>query len=628
LRDRYFGLIDQIVDMTLKGQIRSKEQIYQMLVQGIEVGTGEVFEQCFIERLDTTQTQVKNASDEMKKAKAERVLRALKTIQNESERYQKEHQATAAIASITQALLTAESPERFLVFVRAMDLNQNQSLTLEQLKPLATALEQAAIAATNPELNRAIHQLTIGLRQGLADWQRLEGNLISWIYEQNSQMGFEGAPGQMGPWQLWARQVENPLLQTLFQTLNLNQSVSELVSRQSTSSLSDWVELAIVLQYAQRGLVTWFEKQPYNSQWGTKQAISTFLSFAVLWSQLSNGVNQSSLAEDDRLQLSQGCFQVVLQGLRAFSQRTYFPLYGGVFALFSNNLLRDTLNYLNEPLKQAEGTQEKARILTLLGYSLRAAGQLEQSQVFHQEALEIAQNAGDRPCEIANLNHLSRTYIAQKNFEDAISSSQRALVLARQVGDRLGEANALANLGYSEVLNARQQEQMDPDLLEIPVSYLKQGLKLLEQVGNSPLDSFTVGQSQALCYNSLGIAHVVMGQFQVALAYLIKGVESAQMAGDLYLQGLNYLFLGEVAYRLNDSDLALYASALGMYLLEQIQSSEWRMSASLLAILQGQLGEEGFKQALAKQRSKIIPFIGVDGYDHLPTLLEEYRRSL
>jgi len=31
----------------------------------------------------------------------------------------------------------------------------------------------------------------------------------------------------------------------------------------------------------------------------------------------------------------------------------------------------------------------------------------------------------------------------------AISCYQRALILARQSGDRLGEADALANLGYS-----------------------------------------------------------------------------------------------------------------------------------------------------------------------------------
>jgi len=44
LRDRYLALIDEIVNNTLKGKISSVDQIYQMLLNGINVGTGEVFE--------------------------------------------------------------------------------------------------------------------------------------------------------------------------------------------------------------------------------------------------------------------------------------------------------------------------------------------------------------------------------------------------------------------------------------------------------------------------------------------------------------------------------------------------------------------------------------------------------
>ena len=93
-----------------------------------------------------------------------------------------------------------------------------------------------------------------------------------------------------------------------------------------------------------------------------------------------------------------------MQILRSFAQQKYFPLYGGIFASFSGDSLRSALNYLDEPLRTVEGTQEKARILTLLGYSLRALGQLEVAKAFQEQALEIARAAGDRACEIANLN--------------------------------------------------------------------------------------------------------------------------------------------------------------------------------------------------------------------------------
>lgn len=628
MRDRYLALIDQIVETTLKGQIRSKEQVYQNLVREIEPGTGEIFERCFQERFEETQAQAQDKSNELKQAKAERILRALKTIQGEWERYQKEHQASSTIAAAVQMILGADAGEQFPSLIRAIDTNQTNSLTAEQLKQLAKTLESTPLPAANSELTQTVRQLVVGIRKGLTSWQRLEDHLVSWIYEQNRQLGFEGTPGQASPWELWAKQVETPLLKDLFQTLSRQQSIAGLVQKQSQFVLADWVEMAIVLQYLQRGLVAWFEKQPYDSRWGTKQAIAAFLSFAVIWGQLSTSVDQSQFSNTDRGQLVAGCFQMVLQTLRTFSQRAYFPLYGGVYALFSGGFLRDTLDYLNEPLRQVEGTQEKARILTLLGYSQRTMGQTEQALTFHREAAEIAQKAGDRVCEIANLNHISRSYINQKDYEAAISFSQKALVLARQTGDQLGEANALTNLGYSEVLLARQQERVDPDMLEIPVSYLQQGLRLLERTGATLLDGATVRQSQALCFNSLGIAHVILGQPQLAQTYLQQGVEAAQFSGDLYLQGLNFLFLAQVSYELGDRDAALYAACLSMYLLEQIHSEEWRVSAGLLTIMQGQYGEEGFRQAIVQQRPRFIAIIGVDGYDHLPHLLEEYRRSL
>jgi tetratricopeptide (TPR) repeat protein len=379
------------------------------------------------------------------------------------------------------------------------------------------------------------------------------------------------------------------------------------------------VELAVILQYLQRGLVHWFDKMVYDSKVGAKLSISTFIAFAVIWSQLASALNRV-VVSTQRDAVVNGCFQVSLQILRAFAQREYFPLYGGVFASLSGNYLRDALNYLDEPLRRVEATQEKARILTLLGYSLRAQGQYNRANSFHQQALEIARDAGDRVCEIANLNHLSRLYVAQKNYAEAISYSQRALMFSRQTGDRLGEANALANLGYSEVFHAKQLEEVEPEVYESAIHYLEQGLQLSARVGD--------GQSQAMCFSSLGIAKVVIEQPQDAIAYLEQGWQAAQFSGDLYLQGVNLAYLAEASYSLQNWEKAIYSGSLGAYLLEQINSNDWRKPAGLLSILQGQLGVEAFQALLGSQRSKIIPVIGVDGYDYIPELLKKYRESM
>jgi hypothetical protein len=57
LRDRYLQLIDKIVQTTLKGQIRSKEQVYKMLLKEVSLGTGEIFERALSESLSTAQNR-------------------------------------------------------------------------------------------------------------------------------------------------------------------------------------------------------------------------------------------------------------------------------------------------------------------------------------------------------------------------------------------------------------------------------------------------------------------------------------------------------------------------------------------------------------------------------------------
>ncbi|WP_066378814.1 tetratricopeptide repeat protein [Anabaena sp. CA = ATCC 33047] len=606
LRDRYLALIDEIVQLTLQGKISSVEMVYQMLQKGILAGTGEIFEVALSDRASAIQTQVDSEPDEVKKAKANRSLRAIKTIQTQWQRYREQNQAIEAIASASQAITTASADERLATFLRLTDPNLKNPLNLSQLQQLAKSLQQFA------QFDADIAQISQGINRGLTAWQRLQEHLVSWMYEQNQALGFGGVPGETGPWATWAKKVNSDVPQALLRTLAVEQSAIPFAETQRELTLSDWVEISIILQYLQRGLVSWFDQQTYNIQAGSKLSISTFLTFAVIWSQLASGWQSQTV-------YSNAASQIMLQILRTFAQRAYFPLYGGIFASFSGSYLRDALDYLDEPLSKVARTQEKARILTLLGYSQRALGQYQRSIQFHEQALEIARNAGDRPCEIANLNHLSRTYVQEQNYTEAINQSQRALMLSRQTGDRTGEANALVNLGYSEVMQAQKLEQVEPETYQMAINYLEQGLNLSEKLADI--------QSKALCLSSLGIAYLVIQKPETAIKYLEDGFKTAQISGDLYLQGRNLAYLAEAYYHLQNPEKAVYTGSLGMYLLEQIASREWRQPAGLLIILQGQIGTENFQNLLLQHRPKIIAIIGIDGYDYIPKLLTQYQES-
>lgn len=143
LPERYLGLIDEIVQTTLKGKIRSQQQVYQMLLQGVSPGTGEIFERCLSDRITATQHQVNTQTDELKQAKATRSLRAIHTIQKEWQRWQEQNRASEAIAAATREIATAYPEERLTALLRVLDPNRTQPLNLQQLQQLSLALHQA-----------------------------------------------------------------------------------------------------------------------------------------------------------------------------------------------------------------------------------------------------------------------------------------------------------------------------------------------------------------------------------------------------------------------------------------------------------------------------------------------------
>ena len=601
LADRYSTLIEQIVTKTLEGKIASTERVYIMLQRGIEKGTGEIFERSLAQKMAETEQQLEI------KLKAKRIYRALETIDTQYQRWQKANQQQNVLDTSLKQLLENVQDNAFASFIRLLDPNQKQPLSRDRLAELGKKIPLETNGTRDQEVKDKCQQIATGISNGLTSFSQIEDDLISWMYESPASIGF--AREKPNPWRVWQKKVAAPLPKELFKTLSEQQDMQELAKLTNKIELTGWVELAILLKYAQQGLVTWFDKQPYNAQFGKKLSYSTFLSFANIWMQLSQTISVSN-------QLKEGCFQRVLQILRMFARRDDFPLYGGVFISFSGEYLQNTLEYLSEPLKLIAGTQEKARILTLLGYSQRILGQYQPAIAFHQEALDIATSAQDTACIIANLNHLSRTCVLNKDYEAAIGYSQRALISARQGGYKLGETNALVNLGYSKVFLARQTDAMNTAAYDEAINYLQQGVKLAEKTEDL--------QSQSLGCNSLGIAYVILAQPTSAIAFLEKGAKLAQMAQDVYLQGLSYTYLAEAYYSLENREQTIYYGSLGMYLLNQINSTEWRKSAGLLSITKGQLGEAGFNSSLAQFRPQIISQIGVDGYDYLPKLLEEY----
>ena len=619
LRDRYLQFIDQVITDTLKGKFRSKRQVYDVLAAQLELGTSEIFERCLGETVTTLQEQSKTETDELKQAKLTRKLRAIKTLESAWADWQKQNQSKAASANAVQQIVDADTADRLAVLIDVLDANRGDSFNRSYLNQLSKELSVRAAQQGEEGLEDTLKALAEGLKRGTSAYEAVEDHLISWMYDRQRQIGFGTPSDRPSPWKTWAKHTTSPFAKAVFMAQTENQSAATVIDQQGgLVSATDWVELAVLMQGLQRGLVAWFDSQPYNLQAGQNLAGMTFLAFTIIWGELSKGCAQSSrLTDSDRQSFSRLCFAISLQILRTFAQRQNFPLYGGVFTSFSGEGFRDAMTYLDQPLRAVEATQEKARILTVLGYSQRWMNRRQEAAELHQEALDLAQEAGDAYCVVANLNHLSRLMLQQKDYGEAIDLAQRALIVARSGGDRQGEANALVSVGYSEVMRARQSDALTMEQMDLPLSYLQQGKALSAKQEDL--------NSQALCCVGLGIAYISLGQAQEARQYLETGVPLIQQIGDVDLRALTYAFLGDAYYQLEEMDGAVVATCLGMYWLHERGNDGWRQAAALATIIQGQLGNDKWEKMLQQYRSKVIAQIGTDGFDYLPQLIEEYR---
>jgi tetratricopeptide (TPR) repeat protein len=626
LADRYHALIDDLVAQTLKGKIASKAQVEQLLSQQVERGTGEMFERCLAEQTVTTQARVDQPVNEAKQAKAMRSLRALGTVRSAWEAVQQSLQAAGALDAAAAAVLAAEPGDRLVALATITDPNRADTPTADGLVCLAKTLDRAAAEAEQSGTDSGdgaaeLRSLATGIRHGLTARDRLNAHLVSWMYEQaRDNLGFSSAVSA-GPWATWAKVSDSELLRGWFGALARGESPGQWLALHPDLSTADWVELVMALQGTWRGLIHWLDSQPYHPQAGKRMSIATAIAFAALWCQLSAGCAQISLwSETQRDRRSQLCFQMALQVLRAFAQKDYFPLYGGVFASFSGDYLQGALDYLDRPLALSSDTREKGRILTLLGYSQQAMGDSGRAIAFHTQALDIARQCEDQPTQIANQNHLSHSWINAGDYDQAIALAQQALVVARAAGDRPGEAHALANLGTAEVFAARTEGIAGEERYAQAVTYLERALALAERAGDL--------HSRARCLSSLGLAQAALDDSETAVATLNAAIAAGSVLGDLYLQALNYTTLAGAALAVARHDEAIAAAAIGSWWFAQIGSEQWRQGARLLVLLQGQLGEVAFAEALARSHRARLAAIGPEGCEGLDDLLQTYRDSL
>ncbi|HYN87250.1 MAG TPA: tetratricopeptide repeat protein, partial [Ardenticatenaceae bacterium] len=138
-----------------------------------------------------------------------------------------------------------------------------------------------------------------------------------------------------------------------------------------------------------------------------------------------------------------------------------------------------------------------------LGLAYAALGEVRRAIEFYKQVLEIMREIGDRRGEGAALGNLGAAYADLGEVQRAIEFYEQYLAVAREIGDRRGEGAALGNLGLAYADLGEVQRAID---------FYEQHLAVARQIGDR--------RGEALTAWNLGIAYETLEEFSRACALM------------------------------------------------------------------------------------------------------------
>jgi tetratricopeptide (TPR) repeat protein len=203
-------------------------------------------------------------------------------------------------------------------------------------------------------------------------------------------------------------------------------------------------------------------------------------------------------------------------------------------------------------LDQATSTGQHARVIAItagLAGLVRLDGPWAEAITRHTTAVQAARSLGDRLGEANALDDLGDVRGLAGEFPAAAQALEQALAIYRDLGDRLGQANALRDLAY-----VRGADDYPAAALT-----LEQALAIYRDLGDR------LGQADALTW--LGIIRLVTGDFRAAAQALEQALAICRDLGDRAGQATALIFIGDVRRATGDYPAAAHAleQALGIF---------------------------------------------------------------
>ncbi|XP_043772330.1 G-protein-signaling modulator 1 isoform X3 [Cervus elaphus] len=178
---------------------------------------------------------------------------------------------------------------------------------------------------------------------------------------------------------------------------------------------------------------------------------------------------------------------------------------------------------------------------------------------YHKHDLLLARTIGDRMGEAKASGNLGNTLKVLGRFDEAVVCCQRHLDIAQEQGDKVGEARALYNIGNVYHAKGKQlswSAAQDPGHLPPAVretlrrasEFYERNLSLVKELGDRA--------AQGRAYGNLGNTHYLLGSFTEATTFHKERLAIAKEFGDKAAERRAYSNLGNAHIFLGRFDVA------------------------------------------------------------------------
>jgi serine/threonine protein kinase/tetratricopeptide (TPR) repeat protein len=178
----------------------------------------------------------------------------------------------------------------------------------------------------------------------------------------------------------------------------------------------------------------------------------------------------------------------------------------------AETIARDALSFCAH---DSRGIEQRVRLLRAIGRVQLGTGRHEAAGETFREALHLARSVGHRRLEAEALNNLGEVAGRSTRYQEAIDCFKAALAIDRDLGDRFATGTKLANLGltYTAIGLYRRAER-----------YLRKALELHEAIGHPGLLNDVMV--------SLGVVVARLGDPEAARTLLVDAAKVAARRGD------------------------------------------------------------------------------------------------